>query len=56
LLPGETGDEHIDATLHEGVLTVRVPKTEQAKAKPGADGRAVRTRSNRFQPQRRLAK
>jgi HSP20 family protein len=30
-LPGETDEEHIDATLHEGVLTVRVPKTEQAK-------------------------
>jgi HSP20 family protein len=29
-LPGETDEEHIDATLREGVLTVRVPKTEQA--------------------------
>jgi HSP20 family protein len=29
-LPGETDEEHVDATLHEGVLTVRVPKTEQA--------------------------
>jgi HSP20 family protein len=32
-LPGETDEEHIDATLHEGVLTVRVPKGEQAKAR-----------------------
>jgi HSP20 family protein len=30
-LPGETDEEHVDATLHEGVLTVRVPKTAQAK-------------------------
>ena len=30
-LPGEIDEEHIDATLHEGVLTVRVPKTEQAR-------------------------
>jgi HSP20 family protein len=30
-LPGETDAEHIDANLHDGVLTVRVPKTEQAK-------------------------
>jgi HSP20 family protein len=32
-LPGEIDEEHIDATLHEGVLTVRVPKAEQAKAR-----------------------
>lgn len=30
-LPGETDEEHVDATLHGGVLTVRVPKVEQAK-------------------------
>jgi HSP20 family protein len=32
-LPGETDEEHVDATLHDGVLTVRVPKAEQAKPK-----------------------
>ena len=30
-LPGQTDAEHIEANLHDGVLTVRVPKTEQAK-------------------------
>jgi HSP20 family protein len=30
-LPGETDEEHVEATLHDGVLTVRVPKAEQAK-------------------------
>ena len=30
-LPGEPDDEHIEAKLHDGILTVRVPKTEQAK-------------------------
>jgi HSP20 family protein len=30
-LPGDSDAEHIDANLHDGVLTVRVPKTEQAK-------------------------
>jgi HSP20 family protein len=30
-LPGETDAEHIEANLHDGVLTVRVPKTETAK-------------------------
>jgi HSP20 family protein len=30
-LPGQSDAEHIDANLHDGVLTVRVPKTEQAK-------------------------
>jgi HSP20 family protein len=30
-LPGETDEEHVDATLREGVVTVRVPKTKQAK-------------------------
>lgn len=30
-LPGESDEEHIDAKLHDGILTVRVPKTEQAK-------------------------
>jgi HSP20 family protein len=32
-LPGEIDAERIDATLHEGVVTVRVPKTERAKAR-----------------------
>jgi HSP20 family protein len=32
-LPGEIDEEHIDATLNEGVVTVRAPKTEQAKAR-----------------------
>ncbi|QOV40831.1 Hsp20/alpha crystallin family protein [Streptomyces ferrugineus] len=31
LLPGEIHAEGIDATLREGVLTVKVPKTETAK-------------------------
>jgi HSP20 family protein len=30
-LPGESDEEHIEAKLHDGILTVRVPKTEQAK-------------------------
>jgi HSP20 family protein len=30
-LPGENDEEHVEATLHDGVLTVRVPKAEQAK-------------------------
>jgi HSP20 family protein len=30
-LSGQTDQEHIDANLHDGVLTVRVPKTERAK-------------------------
>lgn len=30
-LPGEADTENIDATLNEGVLTVRIPKPERAK-------------------------
>jgi HSP20 family protein len=30
-LPGTTDPEHIEANLHDGVLTVRVPKSETAK-------------------------
>jgi HSP20 family protein len=30
-LPGKTDAEHIEANLHDGVLTVRVPKAETAK-------------------------
>jgi HSP20 family protein len=30
-LPRESDEEHIEAKLHDGVLTVRVPKAEQAK-------------------------
>jgi HSP20 family protein len=30
-LPGDSDAEHIEANLHDGVLTVRVPKTEHAK-------------------------
>jgi HSP20 family protein len=30
-LPGDADAEHIEANLHDGVLTVRVAKTEQAK-------------------------
>ena len=33
MLPGEIDEERIDATLHEGVVTVRAPKTERAKAR-----------------------
>jgi HSP20 family protein len=32
-LPGEPDEEQIEAKLHDGVLTVRVPKAEQAKAR-----------------------
>jgi HSP20 family protein len=32
-LPGQSDEEHIDARLHNGVLTVRVPKAEQARAR-----------------------
>jgi HSP20 family protein len=31
MLPGQTDPEKIEASLHEGVLTVRVPKAEQPK-------------------------
>jgi HSP20 family protein len=30
-LPGEVDEEHIEASLHDGVLTVRAPKAEQAR-------------------------
>jgi HSP20 family protein len=30
-LPGQSDPEHIEANLHDGVLTVRVPKSETAK-------------------------
>lgn len=30
-LPGQADAEQIDAKLHDGVLTVRVPKTEQTR-------------------------
>jgi HSP20 family protein len=30
-LPGTADTEHVEATLHDGVLTVRVPKPEQAR-------------------------
>jgi HSP20 family protein len=30
-LPGDSDAEHIEANLHDGVLTVRVPKTEHAR-------------------------
>jgi HSP20 family protein len=30
-LPAPADEEHVDADLHEGVLTVRVPKTEQSR-------------------------
>ncbi len=33
MLPGQSTDEQIEANLHDGVLTVRVPKTEQARAR-----------------------
>lgn len=32
-LPGPVDEEHIEANLHDGVLTVRVPKSEQARAR-----------------------
>jgi HSP20 family protein len=31
VLPGQTRDEQIEANLHDGVLTVRVPKPEQSR-------------------------
>jgi HSP20 family protein len=30
-LPGQSDQGHVEANLHDGVLTVRVPKTEEAK-------------------------
>lgn len=30
-LPGQSDAEHVEASLHEGVLTVRVPKAQQAR-------------------------
>jgi HSP20 family protein len=32
-LPGQADTEHVEATLRDGVLTVRVPKPEQARAR-----------------------
>ena len=32
-LPGQTDAEKIEAKLHDGILTVRIPKTEQTRAK-----------------------
>jgi HSP20 family protein len=32
-LPGQPKEEQIEANIHDGVLTVRVPKTEKAKAR-----------------------
>jgi HSP20 family protein len=31
ILPGQADEEHIDAKLHDGVLTVRIPKSERAR-------------------------
>jgi HSP20 family protein len=30
-LPGPADEEHVDASLHDGVLTVRVPKSERVR-------------------------
>ncbi len=32
-LPGQADEGHIEANLHDGVLTVRVPKSERARAR-----------------------
>jgi HSP20 family protein len=32
-LPGQSDPEHIEANIHDGVLTVRVPKSETAKSR-----------------------
>ena len=32
-LPGQSDQEHIEANIHDGVLTVRVPKSETAKSR-----------------------
>jgi HSP20 family protein len=32
-LPGQPDEEHIEASLHDGVLTVRVPKAQSAQAR-----------------------
>jgi HSP20 family protein len=32
-LPGPADEEHVEASLHDGVLTVRVPKSEAARAR-----------------------
>lgn len=32
-LPGQPDEEHIEANLHDGVLTVRVPKAQSAQAR-----------------------
>jgi HSP20 family protein len=33
VLPGDLDDDGVEATLAEGVLTIRVPKTERAKSR-----------------------
>ncbi|MCW3033168.1 MAG: hypothetical protein QOK19_1573 [Solirubrobacteraceae bacterium] len=40
VLPGQADEEHVEAKLHDGVLSVRVPKSERARrrrieVKPG---------------------
>lgn len=30
-LPGDTDEEHVEATLHEGVLIIRMPKTAKSQ-------------------------
>jgi HSP20 family protein len=30
-LPGDSDEEHVEASLHDGILTVRVPKAERAR-------------------------
>jgi len=32
-LPGQADDENIQANLHDGVLTVRVPKSDRGRAR-----------------------
>ena len=31
MLPGQFAEDQIEANLHDGVLTVRVPKSEQGR-------------------------
>jgi len=33
MLPGQADEENIEANLHDGVLTVRVPKSDRARAR-----------------------
>ena len=59
VLPGDVDEEHIEANLHDGVLTVRAPKAERARprrievreSQHNGDGQSSQKGQERRQPQ-----